>query len=160
VFSHRHIDPGARALIETLAIEPHHHVFDIGCGAGTVTAAAALRATQGRVFAVDSNARAVECTRTTAQLNGLENVMVTLDDQAQCDAPGEFDIALGNPPYFSGNRIAEIFVDGAARALKPRGLAMFVTKSPDWFVESMCERFVELRVVSHRGYAVVMGRKL
>ena len=32
VFSHRRVDAGARALMETMEIEPGQRVFDIGCG--------------------------------------------------------------------------------------------------------------------------------
>jgi len=41
VFSHRHIDPGARRLIDAMEVADGMRVFDIGCGVGTVALAAA-----------------------------------------------------------------------------------------------------------------------
>ena len=62
VFSHREIDPGARQLMAAMEIAAGDRVLDIGCGSGTVSFAAAFRAEGVEVLAVDSHARAVECT--------------------------------------------------------------------------------------------------
>ena len=51
-------------------------MLDIGCGAGVVALAAAVCGEGVAVHAVDSSARAVECTRRGAELNGLGNVSV------------------------------------------------------------------------------------
>ena len=64
-------DGGARALLKAAATKPADHVFEIGCGSGAVAIALAARVPEGRVYAVDSNARAVECTRLGAEANGL-----------------------------------------------------------------------------------------
>ena len=56
VFSHRHIDPGARYLIDAMEVAPVDRVLDVGCGAGTVALAAACRAEGVVVHAVDSSA--------------------------------------------------------------------------------------------------------
>jgi len=79
VFSHRHIDPGARHLIDVMHVEPGARVLDVGCGAGTVALAAAFRSENVNVHAVDSNARAIACTQRGAELNGLSNVTVEVN---------------------------------------------------------------------------------
>lgn len=155
VFSHRRIDPGARALLECLDVAAGEKVFDIGCGAGVLSLAAALRAEGVRVFAVDSNPRAVECTGEGARRNGLANIEVRLDAEAACDEPGTFDLAMANPPYFSNYRIAEIFVRGALAALNPAGRLMIVTRQPAWFVERLTRTFREVTAVEVRHYAVI-----
>lgn len=71
VFSHRQLDLGARALLETMEVRAGDRVVDMGCGSGVVGLAAALRAEQVFVQGIDSNARAVACMQEGAQLNGI-----------------------------------------------------------------------------------------
>lgn len=155
VFSHRHIDGGTRALMETMEIEPGQRVFDIGSGWGAVSLAAAASSDRIHVYASDSNPRAIECTRRSAELNQLANITVALGCNAECDAPGSYDVALANPPYYSHFKIAEVFLSGAQRALRRGGVLYVVTKQPDWYLEAMRERFGEVTLSERRGYAVV-----
>ena len=159
VFSHRRIDTGARALIEGMEVRPGNRVLDLGCGSGVVSLAAAVRAEDVQVLAIDSNPRAVQCTERGAALNGLSNIRVVLDADAVGDAPGCYDLALANPPYFSRYRIAEIFLNGAARALKPGGTVIVVTKDADWYCEAMTTEFLDVEVAAARGYFLVSGRR-
>ena len=76
VFSHREVDPGARQLMAAMEIAAGDRVLDMGCGSGTVSLAAAFRAEGVNVLAVDSHARAVECTALGAARNGLGNITV------------------------------------------------------------------------------------
>jgi 16S rRNA (guanine1207-N2)-methyltransferase len=157
VFSHRNLDAGARALINTMVVRAGDRVLDVGCGSGVVALAAAARAENVAVVAVDSHARAVECTTRGATLNGFENVSAILN--ADCDAPGPgtFDLVLGNPPYYSDYRIAEIFLQGARRALKPGGKILIVAKSYAWFETRMAELFDAVSLHQHKQYTVVEG---
>lgn len=157
VFSHRSLDTGARALINTMDVRDGHRVLDLGCGSGAVALAAAFRAGGVAVVAIDSNARAVECTARGAALNGLGNVTTILNADGESGAPGTFDLVLGNPPYYSDHRIAEIFLQGARQALKPGGTVLIVSKSPAWFEERMGELFDEVVPHPHKAYTVVAG---
>lgn len=157
VFSHRSLDGGARALLNTMEIGEGDRVLDLGCGSGTVALAAAFRAASVAVVALDSHARAVECTERGVALNGLSNVSTVLNADAETRAAGTFDLVLGNPPYYSDHRIAEIFLQGALRALKPGGTVMIVTKSPSWFQERMAELFDEVVQQPHKTYTVLSG---
>ena len=183
VFSHRQLDLGARALLEAMSVRAGDRILDIGCGSGAVGLAAALRAEHVHVTALDSNARAVECTRAGARLNGLNEIdpfsrdskrsahpgahgaetrfleetgfLVLHDAHGHVPDPGTYDLVVGNPPYYSHYQIAEIFVQAARRALKPGGRVLLVTKKDDWHLARLGQLFdgVESREV--RGYRVV-----
>ena len=159
VFSHRHIDPGARRLIDAMEIADGMRVLDIGCGAGTVALAAACRGDGVRVHAVDSNARAVECTLRGAELNGLANVTAELNASGGYAGAGEYDLVLANPPYYSGFRIAEHFLTAGREALRAGGKIIVVTKHPAWYEENMPAWFEEVTMVECKGYCVFQGAR-
>ena len=165
VFSHRRMDNGARAIIDSLtitdgprageAVKDDFRVLDIGCGNGSVGFAAALRAENVQVCAMDANARAVQCAAMGAEKNRITGFTTQLEAAGQCAEPGTFDLALANPPYFSNFKIAEIFVQAAFNGLKPGGRLHFVTKQPEWFADRFVEVFDEVSVLETRGYFVV-----
>lgn len=159
VFSHRHIDPGARRLIDAMEIAPESHVLDIGCGAGVVSLAAAFRAAGVQVHAVDSHTRAVECTRRGAALNDLQNLTAELNAAGDFVGTGSYDLALANPPYYAGFRIAEHFLTVGHEALRPRGQIIVVTKHADWYQENFAAWFEEASIEEQKGYFVVRGTK-
>jgi 16S rRNA G1207 methylase RsmC len=157
VFSHRSIDAGARQLIAEMQIEAGARVLDIGCGAGVMALAAARRAEGVKVHAVDSNARAVECTRRGAELNGLNNVTPELNAEGNYAGAGLYDLALANPPYYAGFRIARHFLTAGREALSAGGKMLVVTKHPHWYAENMCEWFDGVSVSERKGYYVFQG---
>ncbi len=162
VFSHRRLDLGARALIETMQIQENDHVLDIGCGAGTVGLAAAMRAPGVAVHFVDANARAIECALAGAELNGIEDVAATLSHDGSAgneeeNLSGQFDVAVGNPPYYSHFQIAEIFLQSALKHLKVGGRLYIVTKQTEWLEARMNQLFDDVSVTELRGYSIVNG---
>jgi 16S rRNA G1207 methylase RsmC len=159
VFSHRSLDAGARALINTMSIQAGDRVVDLGCGSGAVTFAAAFRAAGVQVVALDSHARAIDCTRRGALRNGLENVTTRLDAEGDVGEPGTFNVVVANPPYYSDFRIAEIFLQGGWRALKPGGKLFLVTKALTWFETRLPELFLDVKKHPHRLYTVFEATK-
>jgi 16S rRNA (guanine1207-N2)-methyltransferase len=159
VFSHRHIDPGARALINTMHIEPKQKLLDLGCGTGVVSLAALCRADKVQVLAVDSNPRALQCAERGAKRNDLLGLETRLDATGATIPPNAFDIVCANPPYYSHYKIADLFLHIARDALKPNGIVHVVTKTPDWFAEQMPAYFTHVEPQPVKSYWVVTGRK-
>ncbi|MBI5758498.1 MAG: methyltransferase [Planctomycetales bacterium] len=159
VFSHRELDGGARALINAMHIRDGMHVLDIGCGSGAVGLAAALRAPDVHIVCLDSHTRAVQCTARGAELNGITRLKAILTADGDCGEPGSFDLALGNPPYFSDYRIAELFLQSAHRALKPGGTILIVTKTPAWYESRMPDLFHHVRMHPAKSFVVVEGTR-
>lgn len=157
VFSHRRLDLGARALLEAVSVESGDRVLDLGCGAGAIGIALALREEDVHVVGVDSNPRALQCTERSAELNGLDRIRTQLTADGNVDEPGTFDLVVANPPYFSNFAIATVFLEGAERAVKPGGCIAVVTRQPDWFVERMSETLTDIAVAEVRSYFVVAG---
>lgn len=165
VFSHRRLDLGARALTESLttpdgphageAIKDGMRVVDVGCGTGVVGFASAMRAEGVHVLAMDSNARALQCTQRGAEKNGLTCIQTQLEAASRVLEPETYDLVLANPPYFSNFKIAEIFVQTALNGLKIGGRTHFVTKQPEWFVHAFTHNFVDVSVREIRGYFIV-----
>lgn len=184
VFSHRKLDVGARALLEATeanrAVVPGSRILDLGCGSGTVGIALALRKPGVHVHAVDSNPRALQCTLHGAEQNGImvvnqpvkpsragEDVpegerswlSIQLDDSGHVRYPGTFDLVLANPPYYSNWAITAIFIEAAARALKPGGRLFLVTKSPNWYRNNLHFVLSDVEVHDVREYSIVTARK-
>lgn len=159
VFSHRRIDPGARHLINAMQPEAGFRVLDIGCGSGTISAAAASVDASIEVFSLDSHTRAIECTEKTAALNQIGNITTLLSDRGELPVDERFDLVLANPPYYANFRIAELFLKTAQRALRSGGQLLIVGKDRDWYEQRLPERFVDVSVRDVKGYVVGSGFK-
>jgi 16S rRNA (guanine1207-N2)-methyltransferase len=159
VFSHRELDRGAQLLLKAMMIEPDAHVLDIGCGSGAIALAAAARGA-ARVHAIDSNARAVQCVEASARENGFEQITATLDCDGRTVEREAFDLAVANPPYFANYRIAELFARIALAALRPLGLLLIVTKTPQWYNDRLPEMgYFDLEVEPAKNYVIVKAWK-
>jgi 16S rRNA (guanine1207-N2)-methyltransferase len=157
VFSHRRIDPGARHLIDAMQIHHGERVLDIGCGAGVVALAAACVSPDVKVHAVDSNARAIECTRRGAAMNALANLSTELNADGNYQNAGDYNLAAANPPYYSTFRIARHFLTSAQAALRPGGKILLVTKTAAWYDENMPQWFDDVVATQTKGYYLFQG---
>lgn len=160
VFSHRHVDPGARRLLAVVVPFAGARVLDIGCGAGTVGLAVAARDPGVQVHAVDCHTRAVQCTRLGAERNGLLNLTAELNASGEYSNQAPFDIALTNPPYYSDHVIAARMVEAAHMHLAPAGRLLAVTKDPQWYEEYLRpSAWREVTVIPDKGYCVVSAKR-
>ena len=157
VFSHRRIDSGARQLLNVAEIRPGDRVLDIGCGSGVLSLAAAAVDPSVHVCALDSNARAIECTQRSADLNSVQNIDARLTSIGELSADEEFDVVLANPPYYADYRIAERFVEIASRAAASGASVFFVGKRPEWYADRLPQSFVDVRIIPTKGYWVAQA---
>ncbi|MEY3458341.1 MAG: Ribosomal small subunit methyltransferase [Planctomycetota bacterium] len=164
VFSHRRLDGGARALIRSLDLVSQKiaagsfpnpaRIVEMGAGCGAVSIAAACSFPHADVLAVDSDARAIDSTKRSAQLNQIPNVRTLLSSDGVTEQPGTWDLLLGNPPYYSDFRIAELFLQTARKLLRPGGLVHIVSKPTEWQLARMQQLFANVEQHTFGEYSV------
>ncbi|MFN3190160.1 MAG: class I SAM-dependent methyltransferase [Aureliella sp.] len=159
VFSHRRLDPAAKQLMLSSDIGPTDNVLEMGCGSGAVSLSAAS-CTSGTVFAVDSNARAIQCLKKSAEMNGLENIQTIWNADGEIELGTPIDLAFANPPYFGDDLISQHFVDCSLAALRVGGALLTVTKQPGWYEAYYDSLGLEDIAIFEAGnYFVACGRK-
>jgi 16S rRNA (guanine1207-N2)-methyltransferase len=160
VFSYGRFDDGARALVETMEIEPGNRVLDLGCGCGTNGIFAGLRAgADGFTVFVDSNVRAAALAEFNAREQGLTNFHVRASSTVAGLPDEDFHVVLANPPYYAQQSIAPMFIEESRRLLRPGGNLYLVTKQPDTVASLVIEVFGDVEAAERRGYHVLCARK-
>lgn len=102
VFSFGALDAGTKLLLQHLPAMPQEKVLDVGCGAGVLSAV--LAHSGANVFAVDTNALALQATQATLVANNLSATVFPSNMLAQVEVrPHErFDVIVSNPPFHQG----------------------------------------------------------
>ena len=159
-FCHRRPDTGGLALAEVAAREKGcARIIDMGCGCGLVgllVADAFRRAGESPALTlVDSHARAIAAARINAARLGFEPEFILADDGLPRGRVGEFDLFVGNPPYYSDSRIADVFLETAYRALRPGGICLSVVKTASGLIPVQEKFFRKVEVIPRRGYSVL-----
>jgi 16S rRNA (guanine1207-N2)-methyltransferase len=183
-FCHRRVDDGGLALAEVVARElsanspldgrgvsprrprsarraaPTMNILDMGCGCGLVgfLVAASLK-DPVRLVMVDSHTRAVEAAELNAEKLGIPAEVILSDNGTPAQMDGTFDVFVGNPPYYSDYRIADIFLETAQRALKFGGVCYTVCKNADGLEPVQRRYFPDVEIIRRRGYAVLKSVK-
>lgn len=166
VFCHRRADAGGLALAEVATDllknqgggDPHvKNLLDMGCGCGLVGLLIASNVSVGHLAFLDSHARALETAKQNAAALGFANFSLTLSDNG---APQRgYDLFVGNPPYYSEYRIADIFLDGAHGALRRGGSCLTVAKAATALARRQEERFGNVLSIPRRGYTVLKSTR-
>lgn len=164
-FCHRRSDDGGLALAEVVSRElkergaAETRMLDMGCGCGLVGLLVAKAVPGVSLVMVDSHSRAVEAATLNARAQGVDAEVILADAGSPARMDGTFDVFAGNPPYYSDYRIAEVFLETAARALKPGGLCYTVCKNAAG-LKPVQERFFDtVDVLPRRGYSVLRSVK-
>ncbi len=134
VFSQGGIDAGTRALLSRLGGGSPDRVVDLGCGAGVLGIAAALRWPRCQVSLADESFLAVESARLGFRLNGIEERGTFVwGNRLDSFPPLSADLVLCNPPFHARREISlspalGMFRD-AARVLARGGEFLVVANS-------------------------------
>ncbi len=160
VFAHRKLDVGARQLMNHVALaDSDRRLLEIGCGSGAVALALKLRRPELEVVAIDSNPRAIDCTRRNFLRNGIDPPELLLSHNSELRLERPVDVVVANPPYFSNFRIAEIFCEVAAANLKLGGNVHFVAKNVEWYHRNFSRWFSDVQFTPRSRYWVISGRR-
>ena len=151
------------------------NILDMGCGCGLVgflvasslsdshqapgTSAAAPHESTVRLVMVDSHTRAVEAAELNAEKLGIPAEVILSDNGTPAQMDGTFDVFVGNPPYYSDYKIADIFLETAQRALKFGGVCYTVCKNADGLEPVQRRYFPAVEIIRRRGYAVLKSVK-
>ena len=168
-FCHRRLDEGGVALAEVVCRElggaqgdrplPPSRILDMGCGCGLVglLIADSLRQQSKAIdlVMVDSHTRAVEAAEENAAKFGIPAEVILSDNGSPARLDGTFDVFVGNPPYYSDYRIAEVFLETAKRALKKGGVCYTVCKNAAGLKPVQEKYFSSVEIIKRRGYAVL-----
>jgi len=158
VFSHGHLDNGTSLLLkEGPALPPGGMFLDLGCGAGPIAIAMALRAPEATVWAVDVNDRARALTAANAVRNGAGNVRVATPHEVPSDL--QFDEIWSNPPIRIGKAaLHELLTTWIARLAATGRMVLVVQKhlGADSLQAWLNEQGVQAnRIASRSGFRLI-----
>ncbi len=162
VFSHGRLDVGTALLLEHLDGLPQGHWLDFGCGAGVLGAALKLQHPQAEVSLLDVDAFALESSRRTLQLNGLQAQV--LAGAGIADAPVGLAAIVSNPPFHKGVQThyhaTEQLIRQAAQHLRPGGELRLVANSFLRYPERIEQHLGPCKVLAERnGFCVYSARR-
>jgi 16S rRNA (guanine1207-N2)-methyltransferase len=115
VFAHGGLDAGTRVLLAEAPAPPAAgELLDLGSGYGPIALWLAASSPGARVWAVDSNRRALELTRRNARLAGLDNVVACAPDEVPAQL--RFGGIYSNPPVRVGKEaLHQLLLEWLAR---------------------------------------------
>lgn len=170
-FCHRRLDEGGLALAEVVARDLHSPtpplprsstpplLLDMGCGSGLVGFLIKSVVNDLSLVMVDSHSRAVEAAQLNSRNLEMSAEVILSDNGTPARMDGTFDVFVGNPPYYSDYRIADVFLETAKRALKSGGVCYTVCKNAAGLEPVQKKYFPEVEIIKRRGYAVLKSVK-
>ncbi len=120
LFAKDGLDDGTRLLLESVDLSAFGRLLDIGCGWGAVGLVAATVNEHGRVVMVDVDTRAVDVAADNAVRLGLRQRAAIVASDNLGTIPGDFDLALSNPPFHADGATLLRLFRLARQKLRPR----------------------------------------
>ncbi|MEO7457707.1 MAG: methyltransferase [Gemmatimonadaceae bacterium] len=125
VFSWDHLDEATSILVDTLEVNAHDRVLDLGCGYGVLGTVAGRIARDHPVTMLDVDSEAVRSATRSAHASGLANARVLGSDIASAVLEEQFDLVVTNPPFHVGKStdlgVPIQFIADAFHVLAPGG---------------------------------------
>jgi 16S rRNA (guanine1207-N2)-methyltransferase len=161
VFARGQLDAGTSLLLRTvLPLPSAGDVLDIGCGAGPIALAMALRSPAATVWAIDVNERARSLCAVNAERNGIANIRICAPDDVPADV--RFDTIWSNPPIRIGKQELHALLLRWLSRLTPAGSAALVVQKhlgadslQTWLIQ---HDLPTERIASKAGYRVLLTR--
>jgi len=161
VFAHGRVDTGTTLLLQ--ALEPlavTGRVLDFACGNGVIGLSLLTREPALEMTLLDTSALALEASRRSLRLNGLQARVLASDGLTGVD--GAFDWIVSNPPFHRGVDndldIAAGFFDRAGTFLRRDGRIVVVFNRHLPYARWMRERFRSVEpLVQGREFTVMMA---
>ena len=128
VFSANQVDKGTRYLLmdKLKTTEMPRNLLDLGCGYGPIACALGRRNPEAKVWAIDTNLRAIDLCRINAEKNEIKNVFACLPEEIPEDI--YFDGIWSNPPIRIGKEpLHDLLLEWLSR-LTSRGSGHFVVQ--------------------------------
>ena len=157
-FSAKKIDAGSRLLAETMRIDKHDAVLDLGCGTGIVGIIAS-KITNNKVIMTDVNERA--CVLAKENIKGIQNAEVRCGNMYEPVKADKFDTIILNPPHTAGKDVCIKMIEQALDFLNKGGSLQIVArhnKGGETLSGHMKEVFGNMQDIAKKGgYRVYMS---
>ncbi|MEK6864202.1 MAG: methyltransferase [Nanoarchaeota archaeon] len=157
-FSAKKIDAGSRLLAETMRIDKHDAVLDLGCGTGIVGIIAS-KITNNKVIMTDVNERA--CMLAKENIKGIQNAEVRCGNMYEPVKADKFDTIILNPPHTAGKDVCIKMIEQALDFLNKGGSLQIVArhnKGGETLSGHMKEVFGNMQDIAKKGgYRVYMS---
>lgn len=147
VFGHGKLDEGTALLLAHLPAKLKGNVLDVGCGGGIISVALAKRGLS--VTAIDVEHTALEATRRSLQLNGVEGEVMASD--MLDEVSGRFNTIISNPPFHQARNVdigpARRLMTQAPEHLKREGVMYIVANAFLPYREPLEQTFLQVEEV-------------
>ncbi len=156
VFANDGLDKATEVFLRNSTPPAGGTILDLGCGWGPIACAIAAASPDTTVWAVDTNERALDLTRTNADALGV-TVHCALPDAVPDDLV--FDEIWSNPPIRIGKAALHDLLLTWLPRLAPDGSATLVVGKnlgadslQDWLI---AEDWPTVRAASHKGFRIL-----